>query len=89
MLIEVLSHDQLVVRIDSSQRLMRKNRKYLRLYNSVSTNIKNVLMVGRKIYPAHLRAIYAINKVVNIKKYIKIDRADLSEHIPAISCNRK
>ena len=36
---EVHPHDQYINRIDGSQRLTRKNRKFLRLYNPASTSI--------------------------------------------------
>ena len=37
---EVLPHDQFVVRIDGSRRLTRRNRKFLRMYNPASTSIE-------------------------------------------------
>ena len=37
---EVLPHDQFVVRIDGSRRLTRKSRRFLRVYNPVSTSIE-------------------------------------------------
>ena len=37
---EVLPHDQLVVRIDGLRRLTRRNRKFLRMYNPASTSIE-------------------------------------------------
>ena len=37
---EVLPHDQFVVRIDGSRRLTRRNRRFLRMYNPVSTSIE-------------------------------------------------
>ena len=43
---EVLPHDQFVVRIDNSRRLARRNRRFLRLYNSISTNIDAKAYIG-------------------------------------------
>ena len=40
MVMEVLPHDQFVVRFDCSQRLTRINRKFLRMYNPASTSIE-------------------------------------------------
>ena len=37
---EVLLHDQFVVRIDGSRRLTRRNRKFLRMYNPASSSIE-------------------------------------------------
>ena len=37
---EVLPNDQFVVRIDGSRRLMRRNKRFLRVYNPVSTSIE-------------------------------------------------
>ena len=37
---EALPHDQFVVRIDGSRRLTRRNRRFLRMYNPVSTSIE-------------------------------------------------
>jgi len=37
---EVLPHDQYVVRVDGSRRLTRRNRKFLRMYNPASTSIE-------------------------------------------------
>ena len=37
---EVLPHDQFVVRIDGSRRLTRRNRRFLRMYKPVSTSIE-------------------------------------------------
>ena len=37
---EVLPHDQFVVRIDGSWNLTRRNRKFLRMYNPASTSIE-------------------------------------------------
>ena len=36
---EVLPHDQLAVTIDGSRRLTRRNRRFLSLYNPISTSI--------------------------------------------------
>ena len=43
---EVLPHDQFVVRIDGSHRLTRKNRRFLRLYNLISTSIDTRAFCG-------------------------------------------
>ena len=40
MVMEVLPHDQFVVRIDGSRRLTRRNRKFLRMYKLASTSIE-------------------------------------------------
>ena len=40
MVIEVLPHDQYVVRVDGSRRLTRRNRKFLRIYNPASKSIE-------------------------------------------------
>ena len=37
---EMLPHDQFVVRIDGSRRLTRRNRRFLRMYNPASTSIE-------------------------------------------------
>ena len=39
-IIEVLPHDQYVVRVDGSRRLTQRNRKFLRMYNPASTSIE-------------------------------------------------
>ena len=36
---EVIPHDQFIVRIDGSRRLTRRNKRFLRLYNPISTSI--------------------------------------------------
>ena len=38
---EVLPYDQFVVRINCPQRLTRRNIRFLKLYNPVSTNIES------------------------------------------------
>ena len=41
-----LPHDQFVVRIDGSRRLTRRNRRFLRMYNPVSTSIEEKAFHG-------------------------------------------
>ena len=45
MVMEVLPHDQFIVRIDGLRRLMCRNR-FLRLYNPVSTNTETKVING-------------------------------------------
>ena len=93
---EVLPHDQFVVRIDGSQRLMR--RRFLRLYNPVSISIETKVFNGwQKTLPSspksnlcHQHADSAVEVTedsngANTDLTREIDRDELNEHIPAPS----
>ena len=60
--IEMLPHDQFVVRIDGFARLTRKNRRFLRLYNPMSTSIDTKVFNGScRNLPSHVRGALIMN----------------------------
>ena len=94
---EVLPHDKFVVRIDGSRRLTRRDRRFLRLYNPVSTNIetkvfngwhKNLSSSNKSTNVSHQHDDSSVEVTedsngANTDETREIDRDELSEHIPA------